>query len=273
MSLGTIRDSILGRTMPGPVGAARPDRSYDSRVATADALRVEHLRVAFQEVDVLRDVSFTLAPGTLTVLSGANGSGKSTLFAAISGFVVPATGAVFVRGMRVSGRTPPNVARAGVRRVLQHPALVPALTALENVVLGGPPSVAEHPWVALWRSAWRAEQRSLTTRAAELLESLGLAAAADRAAGTLSVGQTKLVAFARASLAGGCVFLLDELFTGVAARERHLLVEQVLHLVRGGAAVMCAEHHHDELAEAGARSLHLQDGRLAGSEGGTEEVP
>ncbi|MBK8059531.1 MAG: ATP-binding cassette domain-containing protein [Gemmatimonadetes bacterium] len=220
------------------------------------------LRAAYGDVLVLRDVTLIAAGGSLTVLAGENGSGKSTLLGAIAGTVRILAGSVRTGEELLSGLTPPEIARRGVTRVLQRPRLVPSLSVVDNVVLGRLPRRGENAAVALCRWEWASEERASRHHALETLEHLGIASLADRPAGRLSAGQVKLVAFARARLHGGPIFLFDELLSGVAVEERRRLVAALACLAQEGAVVLSVEHEPTDLLNAGGVALRLRDGMV-----------
>jgi ABC-type branched-subunit amino acid transport system ATPase component len=221
---------------------------------------VQGLRVVYGDVVVLRDASLSANAGSLTVLTGENGSGKSTLFGAVTGTVHVTAGVVLAGGASLAGLTPPEVARRGVTRVLQRPRLVPTLSVLDNVVFGDAARRGENAALALWPFAWAGAERAARGRALDVLGSLGISALANRKAGVLSGGETKLAAFARARLHGGPIYLFDELLAGVAADERARLVAALSDLARDGATVLCVEHEPSDLFQAGGRALRLVDG-------------
>jgi ABC-type sugar transport system ATPase subunit len=105
-------------------------------------LAARQLTKRFPGVIALKDVSFDLRAGEINALCGENGAGKSTLLKMVAGMVVPDTGEVRVAGSRLAPHTPREAIARGVAMVMQHFALVPVFTVLENVVLGAEPKTA-----------------------------------------------------------------------------------------------------------------------------------
>src|ERR671925_1814951 len=143
-------------------------------------LEVDTVRKSFGGVAAVADVSLTLEARRIYGLIGPNGSGKTTLFNCITGIEPLDAGRVSVRGERIDGLRPWQIARRGVGRTFQVIRVFPELTALENlmVVTSGPHEPAR-------------------ARARELLAFVKLERLADEYAGNLSYGPQKLVEVVR----------------------------------------------------------------------------
>ena len=102
----------------------------------ATALHVSHVAKAFGGVPVLRDISFDLHPGELTVLAGENGAGKSTLMKIITGQLRADAGAVSVDGNELQHADPKFARSLGVGIVPQELAPYPEMTIYENLFVG-----------------------------------------------------------------------------------------------------------------------------------------
>ena len=201
--------------------------------------------LAYRPTDrtVLEDVDVEVVPGEMLAVTGPSGSGKSSLLALLAGLAVPAEGEV-----RLDGRPLLPGTDTGFGLVLQGYGLVFVLTAAENVEV--PLQAAAVP---------RDETRA---RAAAALDSVGLAALADRPVEDLSGGQRQRVAVARALVVAPRVLLADE---PTAQQDAHTKAE-VLALLRraadAGTAVVVATHDPDVVAMCD-REVALHDGRLA----------
>ena len=200
---------------------------------------------------VLKGADFSLAPGELVALVGPSGSGKSTLLHIAALLERPSAGEVVIDG-RACGRLGDRE-RTGLRRnrigfVYQFHHLLADFTAVENAML---------PQLLAGRS--RAEARS---RAADLLDRLGLAERAGHRPGRLSGGEQQRVAMARALANRPGILLADEptgnLDPVTSTRVLDLLVELVRET---GTAAFIATHNPD-IAAAMDRTLELFDGRL-----------
>lgn len=202
-------------------------------------------------VGVLEGLDLDLAPGEFVALSGPSGAGKSTLLALIGGLQRPQSGLLMVGGLDLASLAAKPLAhyrRSTVGFVFQHFGLLGALTARENVEL------------ALSLAGWpRTERRS---RAAEVLESVGLADRAAHRPAALSGGERQRVAIARA-LAGRPRLLLADEPTGSlddTAAETVLALLEALSLEHGCTLLLVT--HQREVAARAGRRLFLDRGRV-----------
>jgi phospholipid/cholesterol/gamma-HCH transport system ATP-binding protein len=170
----------------------------------APAVVFSRVSIAFDEHVVLRDVSFTLPAGTMTVLLGASGSGKSVILKLILGLLRPDSGTIEVNGERIDQKSERDLlrVRAGIGMVFQENALFDSLTVDENV---GYQLIEQG---ALAPSDVRA-------RVEEVLGFIGMAEYVDRLPSELSGGQRRRVAIARAMAARPHLVLLDDPITGL----------------------------------------------------------
>ena len=102
----------------------------------AAQLTLQDVSLQFGGIKVLQDVSFAVEPGQIFGLVGPNGAGKTSLFNCISGHYKPTAGTVRIDDTEVQGARPATLARHGLARTFQHPALQLHETVLENVLLG-----------------------------------------------------------------------------------------------------------------------------------------
>ncbi|HYH76063.1 MAG TPA: ATP-binding cassette domain-containing protein, partial [Arthrobacter sp.] len=160
------------------------------------SLELKNLTMAYGDIEVLRNVSLTVAPGTTTCIIGPSGSGKSTLLRGVNRLHEPKSGDVLLAGESAL-KVKPDLLRTRIGMVFQHFNLFPDHTALENVAL------------ALWsvKGMSKAEARK---RAHRSLSEVGLAEKADHRPRDLSGGQQQRVAIARALAMEPEVMLFDE---------------------------------------------------------------
>jgi len=203
-------------------------------------------------VDVLRDLSFTLAAEESCAVLGPSGSGKSTLLYTLAGLEPPTSGRVFlgatdVYGLDEQGRSRLRLKEIGF--VLQDHGLLPYLTALENVQIANA--------VGHVHDAGAADRRAL-----ELLDQLGLKDRANHLPSALSGGEKQRVAIARAMFLKPRILLCDEptgnLDATNAASVLDLLLQ--LHAVSKGALVVVT--HNAESASRFGRRLIFEHGSL-----------
>jgi ABC-type branched-subunit amino acid transport system ATPase component/ABC-type branched-subunit amino acid transport system permease subunit len=233
----TLRQKIAGpETAPAAVtGQRRPTRGQP-------ALEIEGLSKSYSGVKALRDISISVAAGTVHALIGPNGAGKSTLINCVSGLYSPDTGSVRLRGQDVTAEPAHVRARLGMARTFQNLQLVPSLTVIENVMLG---VRAQRPWlrdVGAWLVSPQfdaAERR----RAYELLAAFNLGHLSEAQPTDLPYGHRKLAELARAMAEEPVVMLLDEPIAGLNDAEAAEIAE-VIGTIRGsGTAILLVEHN------------------------------
>lgn len=200
-------------------------------------LEVRHLCVAFGHRTIVREVSFTLDEGVIGCLLGPSGCGKTTVLRAIAGFEPVTGGEVLIHGRQVSapGRTlAPEHRHIGM--VFQDFALFPHLTVERNIGFG----LHHQP---------RRERRS---RVADLLDLVGLTAAARQYPHQLSGGMQQRVALARAMAPRPALLLLDEPFSSMDADLREQLAREVRQVLRrdGITAILVTHDQHEAFAMA-----------------------
>jgi phospholipid/cholesterol/gamma-HCH transport system ATP-binding protein len=168
------------------------------------AVAVEHVSFAFDDFVVLRDVSFTVPRGSMTMLLGASGAGKSVLLKLILGLLSPDAGTIAVNGERID--TMPEQQLLGLRSdigmVFQENALFDSLTVAENVGF------------RLQDSA-RLSNEDVDARIAEVLGFVGLTGYEERMPSELSGGQRRRVGIARAMASKPGLLLFDDPTTGL----------------------------------------------------------
>jgi branched-chain amino acid transport system ATP-binding protein len=89
----------------------------------AAELTLQDVSLQFGGIKVLQEVSFAVEPGQIFGLVGPNGAGKTSLFNCISGHYKPTGGTVRIDGTEVQGQRPATLAKHGLARTFQHPAL------------------------------------------------------------------------------------------------------------------------------------------------------
>ena len=203
------------------------------------------------EIRALRGISLTIEPGEFVAIMGPSGCGKSTMLHLAGALELPSAGRVLVNGRDVTSMAAAEAAelrRRDVGYVFQRLNLIPALTAIENVMLpleldGVAPKVARK-------------------RAAEALESVGLDRSLDRYPDDFSGGQQQRIAIARSIVSERRLLLADEP-TGALDT---LNSDQVIELLAGlgpnrGTAVVLVTHE-PRFASWADRVVFLRDGEI-----------
>jgi branched-chain amino acid transport system ATP-binding protein len=225
-------------------------------------LRLTDLNLRFGGIKVLNDVGFDVEPGQIFGLVGPNGAGKTSLFNCISGHYRPSSGSITIDGEEVLGTAPATLARHGLARTFQHPALQLQATVLENVLLGAHTRLPGGPveWALRLPRLARSE-RELRIEALTLLERNGLGWAAHRRADELSHGLHKGVELCRALLSRPKLLLLDEPAAGLPHSEVEQLIETIRRIRReDDITVVVVEHHMGLIAALTDRVVVLDHG-------------
>jgi putative ABC transport system ATP-binding protein len=196
-------------------------------------------------------ISLVVEPGSSLAITGPSGCGKSTLLGLIGGLEAPSSGRVAIGGREVSSM--PERERARLRRdelglVFQSDNLLPFLTAVENVSMQ----------LALTGAAEGYE------RSVQVLDELGLAAAADKLPDQLSGGQRQRVAVARALIHRPRVILADEPTGALDADNSAAVIDLLLAAQRESGATLVVVTHDLGVAARLDATVRLRDGRLAG---------
>ena len=210
---------------------------------TENGLTVTSLVVRFGGLVAVDDVSLSVPPGQITGLIGPNGAGKTTLFNACSGLIRPQHGTIRLDDRDITGMPLARRPQLGLGRTFQRIELFDSLTVRENVELGREGVQAGSlPWRQLLSR--RAEREIVRAAADEALATCGLAAFADRPAGSLSTGNRRLVELARVLAGGFSILLLDEPSSGLDETESERFGEILTAVVRErGVGVLLVEHH------------------------------
>jgi len=246
-----LRPAFLARAGIGPLAAARAEPS--GRVA----LEARALVVDYGGVRALDGVSLEVRAGEITAIVGSNGAGKTTLFDALAG-TVPATGTVALHGEVVGMLEPDARARRGLVRSFQAARLFPTLTVRETI------AVALERHLGRMRASPR-EERGITRRVGELVDTFGLGHEAERRVGELSTATRRIVDLACAAAAQPSVVLLDEPSAGLAAAETTMLPPMLRRLVREtGCAMLLIEHDRQVVEQTADLVVTMELGRIVG---------
>jgi branched-chain amino acid transport system permease protein len=229
---------------PPPRGDAPSLARRSQPTAGTPLLTVAGALKRFGGLVAVNAVSFDVRAGEIVGLIGPNGAGKSTMFNLITGALRPTAGKFTFLGRDITGLPQRNIARAGIARTFQHVKLRPAMTVLDNVLLGT--YVRTHAGFA--RGAGRlerAEEARATTEALRQLRRVGLLEQALVLAGNLPLGSQRMVEVARALAADPVLIVLDEPAAGLRHGEKDALAGQLRGLNNEGVTILIVEHDMD----------------------------
>jgi len=231
--------------------------AVEPRSAAAALLVVRGLAKSFGGVRAVAGVDLDVAQGEMLALIGPNGAGKTTLFNMVNGQLPPDAGSVRLGDSELVGRTPADVWRLGVGRTFQIAETFASLTVVENVQL----ALLSHANRVL--GVWRPAREQFRSEALALLESVGIASQAERAASVLAYGDIKRVELAMALAHGPRLLLMDEPTAGMAPRERKELMALARRLSRERSiGVLFTEHSMDVVFAHADRIVVLARGEV-----------
>ena len=210
-------------------------------------LAVEGLDLEIGSSPVLRSVGLSVPGGAVCGLIGRNGAGKTTLLRAVMGLVSARSGWIGFDGSDLRSAAGHRRARLGIGYMPEDRRLIPAMTAEENVLL---PAWATRAADAADRLAW------IYRLMPEIKEFR------HRPSTSLSGGQQKLVALARALMAGRRLLLLDEATEGIAPVLARRMVEVLYDLKREGLSVLIAESNDTHLHGLLDRTYAIERGSV-----------
>lgn len=209
----------------------------------------KQFRLGDQLVKALDNVSVSIPQGQFVVIMGASGSGKSTLLYALTGLDIPTSGQVYVAGQRLDQMTQKQLAHLRgqlIGFVFQGFYLIPTMTAVENVMLGG--LFAQHP----------PEMRY--ARATRLLKTLGLAERMDHRPNQLSGGQQQRVAIARALYNNPPIIVADEPTGALDSKTGKNIMQMLRRLCTQQGKTILIVTHDPTVTEYADRVIWLKDG-------------
>jgi branched-chain amino acid transport system permease protein len=235
---------LLPRGTPPPVPDAKALPARERIHADGPLLRVDKARKQFGGLVAVHDLSFEIREGEILGLIGPNGAGKSTTFALISGALPLTSGEVLLRGTSIGSRPPYEIAKLGIGRTFQHVKLIPGMSVLDNVAIGAYLRGASGVVRAALKLD-RAEEARTKAEAARAIERVGLRDHMFDSAGSLALGQQRIVEIARALAADPTLLLLDEPAAGLRYLEKQELARLLRALKSEGMTILLVEHDMD----------------------------
>ncbi|MEW5890468.1 MAG: branched-chain amino acid ABC transporter ATP-binding protein/permease [Pseudomonadota bacterium] len=236
----------VARLLPAAPPPARPAEApplpkRPQPPAGQPLLQVSQVQKRFGGLVAVNNLSFAMASGEILGLIGPNGAGKSTLFNLVTGVLAPDKGEIRFLGSRIERLPQRDIARRGLARTFQHVNLVGRMSVLENVAIGAHLRGTKGTLAAMVR-ADRDEEARLLAEAARQLERVGLGEHLFEPAGSLALGQQRIVEIARALCADPVLLLLDEPAAGLRYFEKRALAELLRRLRAEGMSILLVEH-------------------------------
>jgi ABC-type sugar transport system ATPase subunit len=211
---------------------------------------VEGLARSFGGVPAVRDVAFTVGRGEIHALCGHNGAGKSTIVKMLSGQLAPDKGRILLGGEPVDVRSRQIAQRLGIALVDQELSVVPALTVLDNLLLGDIATPLLN------------RRRAAVARCRQVLNDLFLdRISPDRPLSSLSIGERQLVEIARALSQNARLLILDEPTATLSDVESEHVFAAIRRVAAQGCSVIYVSHRLAEVLHLCDTVTVLRDGR------------
>jgi len=220
---------------------------------------LDRIRKNFGGLLALDNVSLDLESRKIVGILGPNGAGKSTLFNVITSIVKPDAGDVYLKGKRITGRSPHAICRMGISRTFQLVRSFLSMTALENVLVG-----------SVYGSKLRG--KAALNNSLEALELVDLIHKKDMTTAHMTLSDRRLLEVARALASHPQVTLLDEPMAGLNPSEIMTMLG-VINKAREerDVAILWVEHKVDAIFHLCDRIVVLEYGRKI-AEGNPEEI-
>lgn len=219
-------------------------------------LDISSLHAGYGPINVLHDMSLSVAEGEIVVMLGANGAGKTTTMRAISG-MIPRSGTVVFGGNDITQASPDAIVRAGIAQVPQGRGTFPELSVVDNLRVG---AYVRHS----------GELKADIDRWFSVFPRLG--ERRDQRAGSLSGGEQQMLAIARALMSRPKLLLCDEPSLGLAPLITQELFDVISLLNREeGVSVLLVEQNANLAMQIASRVYLLETGRIVAT-GSAEEL-
>lgn len=227
--------------------------------ATEEALRVEGIKKSIGGLDILTDVSFSVAKGERRGIIGPNGAGKTTLFNIISGEIAPTGGAIYCFGDDVTKLTNDKRVAKGIAKTFQRNNLFGELTVLDNILLVlQKRERVENVW---FKRRSRKNYAHMYEEAEHLIESFGISEQKNNIVNELSYGDQRQIEIILGVATNPRILMLDEPTAGMSNKE----TQQILKLLKtlpSDLTIVIIEHDMDVLFEITDRISVLNNGSI-----------
>jgi branched-chain amino acid transport system ATP-binding protein len=219
-------------------------------------LEVENLDLFYGDAQALAQVSLEVPRGAIVAIVGSNGAGKTSLIRAIAGIQRPGAGSIRFVGRDITRLEPHEICNLGIGQVPEGRHLFPALTTMENLLMGAMVSRARH----------RVDQT--LTRVFDLFPILG--ERKTQLAATLSGGEQQMLAIGRCLMSCPELILFDEPSLGLAPTVTRDMLQSICALNEKGVTIVLVEQNVFLSLKLSHYAYVLENGRIAISGSGSE---
>jgi branched-chain amino acid transport system ATP-binding protein len=219
-------------------------------------LRVDHIRVSYQRVPALHDVSLSLNQGEIVAIVGGNGNGKSTTLRAIAGLNRLDAGRIALADRDIGSLPPHDRVRLGISLVPEGRRLFPRLTVARNLELGA-------------YTRRDSEEISANQERVYALFPV-LKDRREQLAGTMSGGEQQMLAIGRGLMAQPQLLLLDEPSWGIAPKLVTKILDTIVAINATGVSILLVEQNVKRALAIAHRAYVIQTGRMVLEGSGTK---
>ncbi len=220
-------------------------------------LRVEHIRVSYQRVPALHDISLRVARGEIVAIVGGNGNGKSTTLRAIAGLNRLDAGRIVLADRDIGTLAPHDRVRLGIAMVPEGRRLFPRLTVARNLELG---------------AYTRRDSAEVATTLRQVFALFPVLEERRRQlAGTMSGGEQQMLAIGRGLMAHPQLLLLDEPSWGIAPKLVTKILDTIVAINATGVSILLVEQNLRRALAIADRAYVMQTGRMV-LEGSGQEL-
>jgi len=218
-------------------------------------LAVSHLRVSYDSIQAVDDISFDVGKGEIVTLIGANGAGKSSILRAISG-LIPYSGSITYSGKDLKSIAADRIVAAGIAQVPEGRGIFGNLTVLENLKL------------ACWQ---RKDKAKIATNLEHIFELFPrLRERRKQLGGMLSGGEQQMLAVGRALMTDAPMLLLDEPSMGLSPVLVRDIFKIIQEINQAGKTILLVEQNANMSLHIASRGHVLETGRIVLSGTGKE---
>ncbi len=211
-------------------------------------IEVNGLQAGYGDLQVLWNISLSVAQGEFIVLLGPNGAGKTTTLRAISGVIKPMRGEIRFDGKSIVDLPAYKINRLGISYITEDLNLVPKMTVKDNLLVGA------------YAGYDRKQIKESLERVFRLFDRL--AERQNQLAGTLSGGERKMLAIGRGLMSNPQILLVDEPSLGLSPVLTQATFEALLELNRRGITILLVEQHLAKALEITNRGYIIEQGSI-----------
>ena len=194
-------------------------------------LTTKRLTKQFGGLVAIDNLDLEVKESSIHSVIGPNGAGKTTLFNCITGFYKPEFGEIDLMGHSLVGLLPDQIVRLGVARTYQNIRLFPALTAMENILVGLHTHLkARFLGIVIGTPHTRKEEQQANEESSRLLRFVNLGGKGEQLAKNLPYGEQRRLEIARSLATRPQILLLDEPAAGMNPRETQAMMDFIQHL-------------------------------------------